>query len=151
MPANYYPPVAFHFSVSIKKGDQSIDSSWQEVSGLSAEVVTEDLVEGGQNLFVYKLAVGTRYPALVLKRGAPINRGSPLIAWINDAVVNFKFDLCSILVTLLNENHQPLMTWNFDKAYPVKWNFSDLKSTDSAVVIESIEFVHQGDHLFGTH
>jgi len=151
MATTYYPPAVFHFSVRISKGDQGIDTSWQEVSGLSAELTTEDLVEGGVNTFVYKLPVGTRYGNLVLKRGAPLDRNSDLINWINNAVVNFDFELCSILVMLLDGDHKPIMRWNFHKAYPVKWNFTDLKSTENAIMIESIEFVHQGDSLFGQH
>ena len=151
MPDTTYPPVGFHFSVRIDKGDQSIDSSWQEVSGLTAELKTEDLIEGGQNTFTYKLPVGTTYPNLVLKRGAAYVRTSTLLDWVNNAIANFQFELCNILVTLLDENSQPLMNWNFYNCYPVKWAFSDMKAMEGAVFIETIEFVHQGDYLFGEH
>jgi phage tail-like protein len=37
----------------------------------------------------------------------------------------------------------PLVTWNFFKAYPVKWANSDLKSTDNAVLVETLELAYQ--------
>jgi phage tail-like protein len=144
MASTSYPPVSFHFQVRIDKGDQSIDTSWQEVSGLSAELTTESLVSGGENSFVYELPVGTKYPHLVLKRGSPISRGSSLIQWVLNALLHFKFERCNVVVSLLDGEHAPIMTWNFKDAYPVKWSFSDMKSIDNAIMIETLELVHQG-------
>lgn len=147
-----YPPVAFSFSVHIKAGSDSVDSSWQEVSGLSAEMRTEDLIAGCENSFIYKLPVGTSWGPLVLKRGAPVPRGSKLISWITDAILNFKFDPCFITITLLGPGQTPLMKWDFKYAYPVKWSFTELKSMENAIMIESLELVHQGSQgvTFGT-
>jgi phage tail-like protein len=35
------------------------------------------------------------------------------------------------------------MSWSFVKAYPLKWSVADLKSQESSVLIETIEFAYQ--------
>jgi phage tail-like protein len=48
---------------------EETDTRFQEVTGLTATVSTEDVEEGGQNRFVHKLPKGTSYDNLILKRG----------------------------------------------------------------------------------
>jgi len=62
--------------------------------------------------------------------------------WIEDAVMNFVFKPTEVLVFLLNEKHEPLSSWTFTRAWPVKWQISDLKSTGSEVVIETLELAY---------
>ena len=49
-----------------------------------------------------------------------------------------------ILVELLDELGETVMTWNIIKAFPVKLQGTDLKSDGNEVAIESIEFAHEG-------
>jgi phage tail-like protein len=140
--ANYYPPVAFHFRVDIDgltTGDK--DASFQEVSGLNATVGEFTYNEGGENRFVHRLPDRITYDKLVLKRGMLV--GSALIAWFRDAVESFRFDPKDLVVTLLNENHEPLEAWNFVKAYPVKWSISNFNAQGNEVVVETIELAFQ--------
>jgi phage tail-like protein len=46
-------------------------------------------------------------------------------------------------VKLLNEQHQPLMTWHLVKAYPTKWALNDLNATANAVAVESLQLYYQ--------
>src|SRR3954469_7581655 len=94
-----------------------LDIRFQKVSGLSAEVETETISEGGQNLYVQKVPKGVRYNNLVLERGMVI--GSPLNLEFNAAMSLFKFATSNVLVTLLSETKVPLAAWLFMKAYPV--------------------------------
>jgi phage tail-like protein len=135
----YYPPVGFHFKVEIdgiSKGEDD-DVRFQEVSGLSVELTTEDLKEGGENRFTHKLPVKASHNNLILKRG--LLKNSKLIDWCNDAIENFNFAPHDMLVTLLNENHEPLLSWSIINAWPVKWSISDFNATNSAIVVETIE------------
>ena len=68
---------------------------------------------------------------------------SSLINWFKDAVENFSFSPATVIVKLLNTDHQPLETWSFIKAWPVKWVVSDFKAMDNAIVIETIELAYQ--------
>jgi phage tail-like protein len=44
-----------------------------------------------------------------------------------------------VYVSLLNENHDPVISWQFFRAWPVKLVSSDLKASDSALAIETLE------------
>lgn len=142
---SYFPPAAFHFKVSVKGKGDAIDAQFQEVSGLEVEQEIEEIKEGGMNDFSWRVPGRTKYNNLVLKRGF-VSEGSKLFDWVtkhlnNSAHLSSKMELHDIDVILLNEEGDDLITWNFKKAYPVKWNVSNLNSQDNSLVIESIEFV----------
>jgi phage tail-like protein len=42
----------------------------------------------------------------------------------------------------LNEEHEPLITWNVVHAWPVKWSVGDLNAEESKIAIETIELVY---------
>lgn len=50
----------------------------------------------------------------------------------------------TVVVQLLNEQHQPVLTWNLLNAWPTKIQSTDLKADANEVAIESIEWVHEG-------
>lgn len=135
---------SFYFSVSISGMDSS-DAAFQEVSGLSKELGTEDVVCGGENRFKYRLPTIATFQNLVLKRGVTTAE-SGLISWVkdtlDDGLVN-AIQTKDIKVQLLDENGDVSMVWNFVSAYPVKWSASELKSQDSEVFIETLEFAYQ--------
>jgi phage tail-like protein len=114
-----------------------LDIRFQKVSGLSAEVETDPLREGGQNLYTQRLPTGVKYNNLVLERGMVV--GSPLNLEFNATMSLFKFSTSNVLVTLLGESRAPLAAWLFMKAYPVKWSTSDLNAADPALVIDTME------------
>lgn len=139
---NNYPPVGFHFRVEFNlPNGQSGEMHFQEVGGLSKEMTTEEFIEGGENRFLYHFPKGTKYPNLVLKRG--MKPKSDVIKWVKDAIDDFDFQPATISVILLNNEHNPLVKWEFLKAFPVKWSSSDLKAQENAVVIETLELNYQ--------
>ncbi len=139
--ANYYPPVGFHFLVEfVGLGTEEKDHQFQSVSGLSVDLETEEIAEGGENRFKHKLPVKTKYPNLVLKRGLLID--STLIDWCRDAMENFAFSPVNLTVKLLNEEHQPLLTWNVFHAYPVKWAVEDFNAEESKLSVETLELAY---------
>jgi phage tail-like protein len=138
-----YPLVGFHFKVTfIELLGAEIDSRFHEVTGLSAELSVEELPEGGENRFVHKLPVKAKFPNLVLKRAlSPIP--SLLTKWAEDAIYNLNFSPCTVIVSLLDENHVPVKNWIFYSAYPVKINVTDLKAQDNSVVVETLELAYK--------
>jgi len=135
----FYPSVGFHFSVVFELFPQlPNDFRFQEVSGLSANVETEQLKEGGENRFSYQLPSRTRYDKLVLKRGLFI--GSFIIQWCREAIEDLNFAPTNIIITLLNEMHLPVAAWYVVNAFPVKWSISNFNAQESSVVIETLEF-----------
>jgi phage tail-like protein len=137
---SYYPPVGFHFSVTIPVSGSQADTLFQSVSGLSAELGIEQVNEGGENRFSYRLPGRAKYGNLVLKRG--LLTDSKVIDWIKDALENHLFNPADVNVRLLNEAHKPLMEWSFLKAWPVKWTVSDFNVQENVIVVETIELAY---------
>jgi phage tail-like protein len=142
----YNPPVGFHFIVRFNglEGAQ-LDTMFQSVSGLSASIETEEVAFGGENRFKHVLPVRTKYPNLVLKRGMLLE--SKLIEWCTNAIENFEFKPLDLTITLLSEQHLPLMTWNVVHAYPIRWEIEEFNSMESKLIAETIELSY---HYFTT-
>ena len=148
----YYPPPSFHFKVSFTGlNNEDMDSRFQSVSGLNVEVETETRREGGENRFEHTLPVKTKYTPLVLKRGVVVS--SALFKWCIASINAIGFGATdkskpliepkNLTVTLLNEKHQPLMTWNVVQAWPRKWALTDLNAEQTALAIETLELQYQ--------
>ncbi len=138
----HYPPVGFHFRVDFQgvPGLKTQDAYFQEVSGLSRELETEPIKSGGENRFTLKLPVRAQYPNLVLKRGMFLD--SALLKWADDAILHFDVKPVTVLVVLLNEQHQPLQTYKCVNAWPLKWNISNFNAEESRIVVETMELVY---------
>ena len=147
---SYYPPASFQFRVDFSgvpgmNGDT--EARFQEVSGLNFEITTEEFTEGGENRFSYKLPKRAKYPNLVLKRG--LFKDTAIVKWMKDAMSTFftvavyDFKPVDIAVALLDEEGNPLVTWNVVQAYPVKLSVSDLRATDNSIVVETLELAYQ--------
>lgn len=140
--ATYYPPVSFHFRVEVLGlAANSHDVRFTEVSGLSVEMETETVPEGGENRFVQKYPIRARYPELVLKRGLLVS--SEIIGWIRACIEDCAVEPRNIDINLLGEEHQPLFTWHLVNAYPTKWSVSDLNATSNTVSIETMQLYYQ--------
>ena len=136
--ADYTPPVGFHFLVEFESLNKNKnDNYFQNVSGLSVDIETEEVAIGGENRYKQKLPVRTKFPNLVLKRGMLID--SELITWCRDAIEQFKFSPTNITVKLLNEERKPIKVWSVVQAYPVKWNVDEFNAMESKLVVETIE------------
>jgi phage tail-like protein len=136
-----YPPVGFSFWVSFGIGDHPVDIAFQDVAGIGMELQTEDVVEGGENMFTQKLPTRANYTPLVLKRGLAIK--SPVTDWIRDSIENLSIKPLTIIVALLNEKKEPLIAYRFINAYPLKWSISNFNAETSSVVIETLELYYQ--------
>lgn len=135
---NYYPPLGFHFKVEFDNFPG--EYQFQSVSGLSAELEIEEIPEGGENRFKHKLPVRSRYQKLILKRG--LIADSALAKWCREALEDLNIKPTNITISLLNEEHEPLTSWNVVHAYPVKWSVADFNAEESRIVIESLELVY---------
>jgi phage tail-like protein len=137
-----YPPVGFHFAVVIELFPQTPqDFRFQSVSGLSVDIPTEPVAEGGENRFKHQLPGVPNYGKLTLKRG--MFSGSLLISWVRNAIEKFQFEPANVIITLLNDLHIPVAVWQVYNAYPVKWSVTNFDAEQSTVVIETIELAYQ--------
>lgn len=138
---NYYPPVSFHFRVEVVGLSNANDVRFTEVGGLSLEVMTEEVAEGGENRFIQKYPGRVKYPELVLKRGFLVK--SAVFGWIRDCIERDQLTPRNVDVTLLNEAHEPLVTWHVVNAFPTKWAVSDLNASSNTVVVETLQLYYQ--------
>jgi phage tail-like protein len=143
MPADatvFYPPTGFYFQVNIPGIQGTNEGSFQEVSGLNIKLGKEDIKEGGENRFVHRLPSRPQFENLVLKRG--MVTGSALLDWIEDATEQFTFSPKTVVVILMDENSSPLVSWQFNNAYPVSYQVSPFKSQEGALVVETVELCY---------
>lgn len=137
-----YPPVAFYFRLSFDAVSSGEDASFKEVSGITMEMGTEEITEGGNNNYKHRVPTSVKFSNLVLKRGL-VPKESPIVHWCLDTIgggLSEAIKTKTILVSLLNEKGQPLNSWSFANAWPVKWSASDLNSMNNELVIETLEF-----------
>ncbi len=136
--AFYYPPPGFHFKVEFLDIQASEnDILFQNVSGLEVSLETESIKEGGENRFEHTVPTRSKYNNLVLKRGVLIDSG--VILWCREAIESFKFKPTTVLVHLLNDNHNILIEWKLLHAWPKKWSVAELNAEQSSVLVETIE------------
>jgi phage tail-like protein len=77
-----------------------------------------------------------------LKRGS-FTGDKDFYAWI--ATVNLNVvERRDVIISLLNENHEPVFSWKVKNAFPVKLQASDLKADGNEVAIETLELAHEG-------
>ena len=134
---------SFYFELDIN--GVAADCAFQEVSGLEKEMDIEEVTSGGENRFRFRLPKGLKSSNLVLKRGVT-QSGSRLVQWCHETLDGGFGEAIrpkDIRLTLLNPDGLPAMTWTFKRAWPVKWSFSELKSQENALLIETIELAYQ--------
>ncbi|MET0518565.1 MAG: phage tail protein [Burkholderiaceae bacterium] len=142
----FTPPVGFHFKVEVLGLTPAADDlRFVEVGGLAIEVATEDVPEGGENRFVQRYPGRAKYGDLVLKRG--LLKGSKVWDWARQCIEDLDVQPKDVDVTLLNAEHQPLMTWHLVGAFPVKWSVSDLNATANAFVVETLTLAYRNFRL----
>jgi phage tail-like protein len=138
----FTPPLGFHFKVEVQGLTPVADDlRFIEVGGLAIEVATEEMAEGGENRFVQRYPGRAKYGDLVLKRGL-LNR-SKVWEWAQNCIENLDIEPKDVNVSLLNAQHESLMTWHVVGAFPVKWSISDLNATSNAFVVETLTLAYR--------
>lgn len=138
-----YPMTSLHFEV--KWGDSQNTSSFSEVSGLTMEAEAIEY-RGGADvaLTVRKIPGLKKYGNVTLKRGiVPKDAGAGLFDWYNTIKAG-TVQRRAVTVSLLNEEHTPVMTWKIREAWPVKVEGPGLNATGNEIAVETIEFAHEG-------
>ena len=144
---DYTPPPSFYFTVTVLGSGTAlalasgVDASFQDISGLQAEIQTEDVAEGGQNRYVHRLPKQSKYSNLVLKRGA-VSTLSFFAEWFGGTIgstLSLPVLPQNLLVSLLGQSGIPMIAWAVVNAFPLKWSMSNLNSQDGKVLIETLE------------
>jgi phage tail-like protein len=137
--ATNYPLVKFHFQV--EWGGTKI--GFTEVSGLDVETEIVEYRDGASPEYSkIKMPGMQKYSNLTLKRGT-FKSDNEYFKWWNTVKLN-TIERRDITISLLNEDHDPVVTWKVKSAWPTKIQSTDLKSDGNEVAIESMEIVHEG-------
>ena len=147
---NAYQVVSFHFAVHFSAGDRgSVDIRFQSVAGLDSTIDIETIKEGGENRFEHVIPTRRKFGPLVLKRGLVGTINSPVANWLKRTFEGEPFDLATgkedfqvidtVIIDLLGEDHQPLMSWTVTNVWPRSWKIAELNAERSEVLIETLE------------
>ena len=135
------PKLGLRFWVSI---DSIEVAGFSECSAITVETETFDYAEGGENTFVHRLPVRTKYGNITLKRG--LDSGQDLYHWFMRCIRQSgqRLERKNVTITIYDSELRPVETFQLHGAYPVKWTGPDLKADAGAVAIETLEFAHNG-------
>jgi phage tail-like protein len=137
--ANEYPIPKFHFQV--EWGGSKI--GFTEVSGLDVEREVIEYRDGSSKEYSkLKMPGLTKFSNITLKRGSFKKDNDFYNWWISNKLETV--ERRDITISLLNEEHTPIITWKVKNAWPSKIQPTDLKSDDNSIAIETMEIVHEG-------
>ncbi len=123
-----YPLPVFHFRV--EWGGTLL--AFSEVSGLSIEVQSIEYRDGLSPEFsTIKMPGLKKYGNITLKRGVFAD-DNEYYDWLNAVKMN-KPERRDVIISLLNEEHEPVMTWKVVNAWPTKVTSPDLKASGNEV------------------
>lgn len=135
-----YPVAAFHFQV--EWGGNKIGFS--EASGLNIENQVIEYRDGDSKEFSsVKMPGIPQYGNITLKRGI-MPDDNEFFEWLNTAKRLRNVERRDLTISLLNENHEPVMSWKVSNAFPVKIEGPGLNSTGNEAAIETLEIAHEG-------
>jgi phage tail-like protein len=138
MSANY-PLPKFHFQV--QWGGTSI--AFTEVTGLDTEIEVIEYRHGASPVYsASKMPGMQKFSNITLKRGV-FQSDNEYFDWYNTVKLN-TIERRDIIISLLNEEHEPVLTWQILNAWPSKLQSAELKADANEVAIESMELVHEG-------
>ncbi len=134
-----YPLSKFHFQVDW--GGARI--GFTEVTGLDVENEIIEYREGVNREYSKQKIPGLKkFGNITMKRGV-FASDNDYFNWFNTVTLN-KIERRDVTVSLLNEQHEPVVVWKIKNAWPAKIASTDLKADGNEIAIESIELAHDG-------
>ena len=142
----YSAPVVFYFELEFDSFSHIDDQAFMEVSGLSVEMQTEEIEEGGANCYKHHVPKEYKYSQLTCKRALVPNSDGSLSAWV-DNILNSNSSV-EIMPTdanlrLKNAAGDPLACWRLQGLFPVKWSISDFNALKNELVMETFVFSYK--------
>ena len=134
-----YPIPKFHFVVDW--GGSKI--GFTEVTGLDITTEVIEYRDGASPEYSkIKMPGQRKFSNITLKRGT-FKGDNQFFQWFNTVSLN-TIERRNLIISLLNEKHEPVITWKVKNAFPTKITPTDLKADGNEVAIESLELAHEG-------
>ncbi len=134
-----YPVPKFHFQVDWA----GTKIGFTEVTGL--EVTTEKIEyrDGASPEYVKTQMPGMQtFGDLTLKRGI-FASDNEFYDWWNTVKLN-TIERRDVTISLLDEEHAPVVVWKVKNAWPTKVTSTDLNATSNETAIETLVLAHEG-------
>lgn len=139
MPNLKLPLTTFHFIVNWG----GVRIGFTEVTGLDIQTEVISYREGSSPDYQYiKMPGMKRNGNITLKRGL-VKGDNDFFNWYNTILLN-NVERRDITISLLNEKHEPAVTWRVRNAFPVKVSGPELKAGANEIAIETLEITHEG-------
>ncbi len=134
-----YPIPKFHFQV--EWGGSKI--GFTEVTGLDITTEVIEYRDGASPEYSkIKMPGQRKFSNITLKRGS-FKGDNQFYEWFNTVSLN-TIQRRDLIISLLNENHEPVIVWKVKNAWPTKITPTDLKADGNEVAIETLELAHEG-------
>jgi phage tail-like protein len=134
-----WPLPKFYFSVTLGDDDTV---SFQEVDGLDSETQVIEYRHGDSPVFYpIKMPGLGRVGNVTMRKGIFVN-DNRFWDWYNEIRMN-TIARRTVVISLLDEQANPKMTWTLNNAWPTKITGTDLKSEGNEVAVESVEIAYE--------
>jgi phage tail-like protein len=154
-PLRIDPYLAFNFLISLIDSSSTVAvvasaigsvavGGFSECSGLEMSLDVEEYREGGNNGTVLKFPTRIKPANLKLKTGVALR--DDLWAWLygfSEGQVQRRDGV----VTLLDQQKNPVKVWSFRRGLPVRWSGPTLNASQNQVAIQELEIAHEGLRL----
>lgn len=134
-----YPLPVFHFQVDW----QGTQLAFSEVSGLDMEAQVIEYRDGTSPEYSAQKMPGLeKYTNITLKRGVFVG-DNEIADWFSTIRLH-QVERRDVTISLLDEEHNPVVTWKVTNAWPTKVSGPTLNASANEVAIESMELAHEG-------
>ena len=134
-----WPVAKFHFTVE----GANFTTGFQEVTGLEMEINSIEYRSGDDSTFIMQKLPGLKkFSNITLKKGV-FEGDTAFSDWFEEALTDPERRE-DIMVSLLDEEGNPVAVWEILQAFPVKYSPPDMKADANEVAIESLELTHEG-------
>lgn len=134
-----YPLPAYHFTADWG----GTRTGFIEISGLNIMVnVTESRDGADPAKAARKMPGRFHFDNIILKRDI-VKGDNDFFKWMQTINLN-TVERRDIIITLLNENHEPVIRWKINNSFPVKLTGPVLIANANSVAMEELELAHEG-------
>ncbi len=123
----------FRFIVEIGNDKQGV---FTECTLPAIEWEMQEIKEGGLNSHTHQLPGRRKGVRITLKNGVG---KAALLEWYIQCMGVPPYERRVVTVKLCNSKNLPVMTWNIQNAYPVKWTGPSLKADENSIAIQTLE------------
>jgi phage tail-like protein len=120
-------------------------ATFRKCSGLKTETEIFEFQEGGENEVVHKLVGQTKHGNILLQQGYT---ASPAFFTWRDEIHNGNDKAIKrrngSIVAYAADNQTEVGRWNFEKAWPIRWEMSEFDTSAGQAAVETLELaVHR--------